>query len=241
MLTITIAVYDHFSTDHTREVLQPFIDLGWVSYVPFDDNSKYAQSAAFVRFMSRWSKLSKWHFFFDIDEFITRNETLLPAHELSEPLATWFDRKYDSYGGVALPRLSFSSNGHYQRPEGGVLENYVETRVVDQNFFSPKLLQKGGERTSGDIHRAEYSHDLLLVDPREKSGEALWQDRQDYPVYLHHYWAKSWDECVGKIKQAVRSVLPLSSFFRPSLQIHLLYTVSSLLASPKPPRSPPVD
>jgi hypothetical protein len=209
-----LAVYDHLhSNDNTREILQPFVDLGWVTWVDFDVDSKYAQSEAFNRFMSTWGKRSKWHFFFDIDEFLARNETLLPAAELEEPFTTWFDRKYSGNGGVALPRLAFSSNGHYHRPEAGTLASYTEVRAIDRNFYAPKIIQQGKHRVSGDIHRATFSDDLVLVDPAGKSGEAFWEDAGSYPVYLHHYWAKSWDECVGKIKQSVRFLLSILSPF----------------------------
>ncbi|GAA5915349.1 hypothetical protein JCM6882_000226 [Rhodosporidiobolus microsporus] len=197
-------VYDHFSTDNTRELLRPFEDLGWVTYVQYNQEGRWAQPLAFEKFMKEWAAHSKWLFFFDIDEYITRNTTLLAGTgELDEPFVPWFDRKYsDGVGGVALPRLSFSSNGHYSPPADGPLSGFTETRELDRNFYVPKIVSQARfKKPGGDIHKQEFEGGRRLVDPSGKSGEGMWEDRGGYPAYMHHYWAKSWDECVAKIKQ----------------------------------------
>ncbi|GAA5876316.1 hypothetical protein JCM8547_008883 [Rhodosporidiobolus lusitaniae] len=198
-------VYDHFSTDETKEILAPLVDLGWVTWITFNQEGKYAQSSAFEKFAAEWALQSKWLFFFDADEFVVRNETLLPQSELDEPFADWFDRKYGSFGGVALPRLSFTSNGHYTPPAEGTLASYTEAREIDRNFFVPKIIsQLRYKKRGGDIHKQEYEENWLLADPLGRTGGEMWKGRDTeggYPLYMHHYWAKSWEECVGKIKQ----------------------------------------
>ncbi|GAA5864090.1 hypothetical protein JCM8547_005132 [Rhodosporidiobolus lusitaniae] len=198
-------VYDHFSTDETKEILAPLVDLGWVTWIPFNQPNKFAQSNAFERFTADWAQRSKWLFFFDADEFVVRNETLLPQSELDEPFADWFDRKYGSFGGVALPRLPFTSNGHYTPPAEGTLAGYTEAREIDHNFFVPKIMSQARyKKKGGDIHKQEFEHHWHLADPLGNTGAEMWPGRDKeggYPLYIHHYWAKSWEECVGKIKQ----------------------------------------
>ncbi|GAA5821005.1 hypothetical protein JCM11251_001916 [Rhodosporidiobolus azoricus] len=200
-------VYDHFSTDATRELLRPFTDLGWVTFVPFNHEGRWAQPAAFEKFTSDWANLSKWLFFFDIDEFIVRNETLLASTgELDIPFATWFDHKYSSYGGVAIGRMSFSSNGHYSPPPEGTLAGFTETRVIDRNFWVPKIVSQAKyKKKGGDIHRQEFEGGRGFVDALEKGGESMWEDAKSgaggYPVTISHFWAQSWDQCIAKIKQ----------------------------------------
>ncbi|GAA5828000.1 hypothetical protein JCM11251_005685 [Rhodosporidiobolus azoricus] len=200
-------VYDHFSTDNTHELLRPFVDLGWVTYVQYNQEGRWAQPLAFERFTSEWATHTKWLFFFDIDEYVARNETLLAGTgELDEPFATWFDRKYGDVGGVALPRLSFSSNGHYTRPDESPLSAYTETRLPDHNFYAPKVISQARfKKPGGDIHKQEYENGLKLVDPSGKSGDAMWEDGKKgeakYACALYHYWSGSWEECVAKIKQ----------------------------------------
>ncbi|GAA6038805.1 hypothetical protein JCM8097_002901 [Rhodosporidiobolus ruineniae] len=196
-------VYDHFSTDETRELLRPFEDLGWVTFVPFNHEGRWAQPVAFDHFVADYKTTAKWLFFFDIDEFVARNETLLAGTgELDEPFVDWFDRKYSDFGGVSLGRIPFSSNGHYTRPAEGTLAGYTEARAIDRNFFAPKVVSQARYKLpGGDIHKQEFEGNLSFVDPNGKSGEQRWEDKGSYPVYLHHYWARSWEECVTRIKQ----------------------------------------
>lgn len=231
-------VYDHFSTDTSREILQPFVDLGWVTYDPWNRNTTWVYAEAFDNFMGNWQKRSKWLVFLDVDEFITRNESLLASTSsdaLDEPLATWFDRKYDSYGGVALPRLSFSSNGHYYRPAGSVLESYTEARAVDESFRVPKVMHQGKYRTGGDMAAGKYRDGRVLADSKEQAGEEMWDGVQDYPVYIHHYWAKSWDECVARIEQSVRFLPSFPSLF---LSLSPSFSKLNLPLRHRPSRTP---
>ncbi|GAA5981529.1 hypothetical protein JCM11641_004087 [Rhodosporidiobolus odoratus] len=198
-------VYDHFSTDSTQALLAPLVDLGWVTYVPYTVNDAWAQPRAFEKFIAEWKLRSKWLFFFDIDEFIIRNVTLLAGTgEMNEPFAEWFDQKYGKYGGVAMPRLSFSSNGRYTHPPEGVLAGYTETREIGRDFFAPKVISQARfKKAGGNIHGQEYTPEsgLEMVDPLEKSGGKLWEDKSGYPVYLNHYWSKDFEGCVKRIKQ----------------------------------------
>ena len=201
-------VYDHGSDDDTVERLLPFVELGWVTLVPYHEESRWAQPRAFDRFRDEWKRHSKWLFFFDIDEFLVQNTTssALPADENEDDASDfvdWFDRRYSDYGGVSFGRVSFTTGGHYVRPQGGVLASYTDARIYDRNFRAPKIasqarfMQKGG----GDIHKQNYSDGMLLVDSLEVSGEDRLMSEGDYPVYLNHYWSKSWDECLSRIKQ----------------------------------------
>lgn len=196
-------VYDHGSDDDTVERLLPFVELGWVTLVPYHEESRWAQPRAFDRFRDEWRRHSKWLFFFDIDEFLVQNTTLPATEDDSSNFVDWFDRRYSGYGGVSFGRVSFTTGGHYVRPQGGVLASYTDARIYDRNFRAPKIasqarfMQKGG----GDIHKQNYSDGMLLVDSLEVSGEDRLMSEGDYPVYLNHYWSKSWDECLSRIKQ----------------------------------------
>ncbi|SCV68172.1 BQ2448_293 [Microbotryum intermedium] len=198
-------VYDHMSDDDTRERLLPLVELGWVTLVSQEDSSKWAQPRSVDDFMAAWKLRSKWLFFLDIDEYVARNQTRVPGPGrigLEESSFTaWFESEYGRMGGVAIPRLCFTSNGHYQRPQEGVMQSYTEARVVDRNFFVPKIMLQARFRLAGDIHKATFSDNRKLVDPLRKTGDEMLKQDGGYPFYIHHYWAKSWDECVKRIKQ----------------------------------------
>lgn len=195
-------VYDHSSEDDTLEKLRPFVDLGWVTLVQYSRADPWAQPLSFESFVADWKQHSKWLFFFDVDEFVARNDTLLVRMgEDKEPFNEWFEETYGSYGGVALPRLSFTSNGHYERPGEGVLAAYTEARTIDSSFYVPKIIaQARFMKPHGSIHEQAFD-DLPLVDPLGKSGTSMWEDKGDYPVYLHHYWSKDFASCLKRSKQ----------------------------------------
>ncbi|POY75451.1 hypothetical protein BMF94_1523 [Rhodotorula taiwanensis] len=197
-------LYDHDSDDNTVEKLLPFVELGWVTLIPFKEDSRWAQPRAFERFRDEWKEHAKWLFFFDIDEFVVQNSTALEEAQRDQvDFVDWFDRRYSQYGGVSFGRMSFTTNGHYTRPADGAMASYTVSRVIDRNFRAPKIasqarfMQKGG----GDIHKQVYTDDMQLVDSLEHGGDDRLMAGGDYPVYLNHYWSKSWDECVGRIKQ----------------------------------------
>ncbi|KAM0753534.1 hypothetical protein T439DRAFT_322429 [Meredithblackwellia eburnea MCA 4105] len=193
-------VYDHHSTDHTNELLLPLVELGWVTYVNWTDTSKWAQPYAFENCQREFKTHTDHTLFFDTDEFIVRNAT---AAENEMPFLDWIDTKFNpSVGGIAIPRLSFSSNGHYTRPEGGVLAAYTETRIVDHNFFSPKILGTPRYLKKGDQHNQEYTDGRVLFDSSGNSGDLKLKGKEGYELYFHHYWAKSYAECQTKILQA---------------------------------------
>lgn len=214
------AVYDHFSSGPlaTKPILQPFIDLGWVTYVPYNVASSQAQTAAFETFISSFALLSKWLLFADPDEFLVRNTSSSSPQEEEEeePFVEWFDRQYSHHGGVALPRLAFSSNGHYTRPNTtGLLSSYTETRALDANALIPKIVAQTRYKrdVKGDnIHKMSFQKGRELVDPRGREwGEVVRGVKEKsevvsggWEIYMHHYWAKSWEECMGKVKQQVR-------------------------------------
>ncbi|KAM0753529.1 hypothetical protein T439DRAFT_345973 [Meredithblackwellia eburnea MCA 4105] len=193
-------IYDHHSTDNTRELLLPLVELGWVTYRYWNITNQWAQSRAFRSCAEEFKMHTDRLLFFDADEFLVRNSTST-ADEL--PLIDWIDTQFDSnIGGIFLPRLSFGSNGLYSRPAHGILASYTETRVIDKNFFSPKVMGKPRFMVSGDIHSQKYSDGLEMVDSSGRSGDAALKSYEGYHLYLHHYWAKSYAECQEKILQA---------------------------------------
>ncbi|GAA6033683.1 hypothetical protein JCM8097_004380 [Rhodosporidiobolus ruineniae] len=198
-------VFDHGSTDGTLAKLTPFVQLGWVTLLDWSSSSgEYPQWRAYNQFMSDYKRQAKFQLFFDADEFVVRNQTLLAGTgELDEPFMDWFDRKYSQYGSIVLPRRSMTSNGHYRRPDDLLIASYTEMRgVFDHTFYLGKHVSQSRMLLDGTtLHDSVVAKPYLSVDPNGKAGDRKWEDKGDYPVYMHHVWSKSWEECVGKIKQ----------------------------------------
>ena len=112
-----VLLYDHFSTDNPRELLQPWIDAGIVELidwpVPWSDG---AQGKAYVDALHRLRQRSRWAAFIDIDEFLFSPTGRSVAEVLT---------RYEEHAGVIVNWQCYGTSGHETRPPGLVIENYT--------------------------------------------------------------------------------------------------------------------
>ncbi|HEX5238021.1 MAG TPA: glycosyltransferase family 92 protein [Sphingomicrobium sp.] len=112
-----VILYDHFSTDNARELLQPWIDAGIVQLidwpVPWDEG---AQGKACLDALRRLRGRSRWAAFIDIDEFLF-SPTGRPLPEIL--------RGYEDHAGVIVNWQCYGTSGHKMRPSGLVIESYT--------------------------------------------------------------------------------------------------------------------
>lgn len=118
-----IYLYNNRSTDEHREVVAPFVDQGFVVAYDWPDIlppdvvvGEAAQCAVYQDCILRHGRDSRWIAFIDLDEFL-----FSPAGaSLPEVL-----REYERWPGVGVNWAQFGTSGHYMRPEGLVIENFV--------------------------------------------------------------------------------------------------------------------
>lgn len=112
-----VLLYDHFSTDGAREVLQPWIDAEIVELidwpVPWDEG---AQGKAYLDALRRLRGRSRWAAFIDLDEFL--------FSPTGRPLPDVLSR-YEGHAGVVVNWQGYGTSGHKARPSGLVIENYT--------------------------------------------------------------------------------------------------------------------
>jgi hypothetical protein len=126
-------LYDNNSADEHREVLAPYVEEGSVVVHdwPFPFLSSGAPLAilrAFDHCLSRHGDDSRWIAFLDVDEFLF-SPTLRPVSELLVD--------YEACPGVGVCRLDFGTSGHLTRPDGLVIENYVQRRAYPPDAEAP--------------------------------------------------------------------------------------------------------
>jgi hypothetical protein len=107
-------LYNNYSEDNYREVLQPFIDAGLVTLIEWPRTP--ASPAANEDFILRCQGRYEWAAVLDADEFVVIRDGSSIGDFLS---------RYNKYPAVALYWRYFGSNGHKKRPEGPVIAAYT--------------------------------------------------------------------------------------------------------------------
>lgn len=110
-------LYDNGSTDHSKEVLQPWIRAGLVELFDWPLHWKSgAQTKAFMDALDRLRGRSRWGAFIDIDEYLFSPT----GRSVAEVL-----REYEGTAGVVVNWQCYGSSGHKTRPNGLTIESYT--------------------------------------------------------------------------------------------------------------------
>ncbi len=126
-------VYDNGSTDNTKKILQPYIDVGDITYIYFPGRDR--QSEAYLNASRNFGVETKWLAAIDLDEFIVLHE----KNNLREFMAEFADCSQ-----VSLRWVIYGSSGHEKQPEGMVLENFrgheILPSFVPKSIFNPRTV-----------------------------------------------------------------------------------------------------
>ena len=118
-----ILLYDNFSTDDFRQVLEPWIAAGYVELIDwpifFDED---AQTKAYSDALCRLRGWARWAAFIDIDEFLFSPT----GQQVSEVL-----KQYEGHAGVIVNWQCYGTSGHATRPVGLTIENYTRRASTD--------------------------------------------------------------------------------------------------------------
>ena len=188
-------LYDHGSTDASRNVLAPYVEDGsvvlhdWPAHAGRRGHGRGWQAQPVVQSFNDCLKRHRddahWIAFIDVDEFLfSPTGTLVP-----EVL-----RGFDELPGLGVPWAFYGMSGHKARPDGLVIENYTErtTRPRRSRWF--KSIVKPPR-----VSQARGPHVF-----------AYWDDLDMYPVpafapfdllRINHYWTKSEEEFKEKLSR----------------------------------------
>ena len=112
-------IYDNDSTDNMREVLQPFIAQGLVTYKKLPGKAR--QLDAYNMAIHDYKDKFRYIAILDCDEFCFCLEHNKNLYEFVDE----FMKAHEKAGGIGVNWLIFGSSGHETKPVGGVLENYL--------------------------------------------------------------------------------------------------------------------
>lgn len=107
-------LYDNGSTDDTKKILSKYIKSGIVEYIPFPGEKM--QVPAYTHFIKNFKKENRWTAVIDLDEFL-----VIKQKSLKQFLTSNLDAAQ-----ILVPWVFFGSNGHTEKPNGLVIENYTK-------------------------------------------------------------------------------------------------------------------
>ena len=193
-------LYDNGSTDHHLEVLAPYLEEGIVTRHewpgPFlgHKGRPRALFTAFEHCVGAHREDARWIAFLDIDEFL-----FSPAGaQLPDVL-----REYERFPGVVVSRAEFGPSGHQKKPDGLVIESYVERLQLKPDDRAPyKSIVEPGHITRCLSAHCFRFRDGTPVDEELRPVDPLrYMDRK--PVVwerlrIHHYFSRSEEERIRK-------------------------------------------
>jgi hypothetical protein len=198
-------LYNNESTDDHLELLAPYLDQGIVELrdwsLPFgakEDPLRFlsqGQARAYEDCLRHSGDRSRWIAFIDLDEFLF-SPTGRPLPEVLT--------EYEEWPGVGVNWAVFGPSGHQRKPEGLVLENYVErldspaSRTIKTIVDPPHV--------TGCIGAHSFRFDRLgAVDENQfPTFAGLTKSVSFSRLRINHYLTKSVEEYQGRAKGRVR-------------------------------------
>jgi hypothetical protein len=189
-------LYDNGSTDHHLEVLAPYLDAGlatrheWpLAFLGHNGRPK-ATFLAFEHCVGAHRDEARWIAFLDMDEFLFSPT----GAQLPEVM-----REYERFPGVVVSRAEFGPSGHLTKPDGLVIESYVERQPLRPDDESPykSIVEPGLVTRCLSAHSFVYrdglpvDEDMRPVDPLKRMTRkpVAWSR-----LRVHHYFSRSEEE-----------------------------------------------
>ena len=179
-----IFLYEDYGSKSHLDVVKPYGDRVHLNSIDviFKNNPNIVgvnnQEKLFFWFPNNYKGLFDWVLFNDVDEFLILKQ---PLQELLE--------EYNNKGGILLKWKWYSANGHIEKPEGKVMDNYTKsvTSIFDYHWAYKSFVNlKKNTCWENIIHKAKDA-----VFPVTDWG--------CHKAWLNHYFTKSWEEWKIKI------------------------------------------
>jgi hypothetical protein len=207
-------LYDNGSEDNTRQVLQPFVDRGWVTLIdwptlPGEDmwgpQGRHLEDC--LRESATFEDDSVWRGAFDVDEFVAVvGLTLSPKPFLGQaPFALhhYLNLLEDAEcGGIIMDRVEYAADFVSPPPGGLVITDIVQRRVSTAwpaIVGKPLVFADGFARLEGGLNFTTKQGFRPCLSDRTEWDQVVSHPRVYEPIRLHHYVVRSYEECLLKI------------------------------------------
>lgn len=166
-------IYDNESSDNIKEVLQPYIEKGLVTYDLFVGKSKNKQSQVYNGAIEKYKNETKWFAPLDTDEF---------AYAPNDKTIAEYLKDNEKYNQIVMKWWIYGNSGHETKPEGLVIENFTMREKVPNG--STKSIVQGKKVLYMLVHK----HGVV--------GKTKYAPLNE--IRCNHYYGKSVEEYKNK-------------------------------------------
>ena len=198
-----IFIYDnnHDGEEHFEDVLQTYIDDGFVTVIDYR-NKEAAQLSAYNDCYSKYGNEYDWIAFFDFDEFLT----LVKDKDIKSYLS-----HFDGFQGVKINWMVYTDNGLVKNDGRKVLERFTTPMEYDNGVtykFPENYHVKSVLRTGNNFIWKETPHNIRGVKYSASNGkptnDSPFQPYNYEYAYIKHFPTKTIEEFInGKLKRGV--------------------------------------
>jgi Glycosyltransferase family 92 len=180
-------LYNNFSTDDFRVVLEPWIAAGMVTL--HDWPVPVGQLPAYRHCVRHYRRQARWIAFIDIDEFL-----FSPRQTDIRPILA----EYGDLPGIVVHSPYFGTGGHVTRPAEPVVESFLRrgplTLASAKTIANPRWIY-----AIRDVHLFKYCAGEALDTARLRpgAGGSPAVDR----LCLNHYWSRSMNDLQTKVRR----------------------------------------
>ena len=190
-------LFDNDSTDGTREILESYITSGTVIYESI--NGQARQMDAYNIALKKYGKYFRYFAVIDCDEFLFSTDSM--------PLIDLLDKFFSSkkgIGGLAVNWMCYGSGGHIEKPDGGVLENFLyraETNF-EKNRLTKTICAPEAVLAFVNAHYAVYRRGYKAYNELGEEVEGpLTASPSHRHIRINHYFTKSRNEYIEKMER----------------------------------------
>ncbi len=177
-------LYNNFSQDNYKEILQPYIDNNLVTLTEFP--VKHGQSQAYQNCVENYASETNWIAFIDLDEYAVP----LKGKDLKSCL-----KKYSKFPAISFPWYMFSSSGIIHENtnklicEQFTLGHYHAASM--KSFLNTKWAEKITSYKSPHFFRFKIFNKVF---PENTAFFSKIKNKPQQPsIQINHYYNKSFD------------------------------------------------
>lgn len=190
-----IYIYDNDSPDKMKQELYSYIKSGKVVYTLMPGKGR--QLDAYNDAIRKYKYRTRYMAFIDADEFLVPERNKETLDETVKEIM----KKNKRAGGIAVNWRVFGSSGHIQKPDGLVIENYLNRgdgyakgNDCIKTIANPRFIER--------YEHVHYPHYYLGFHNIDESGKIVlgWSNPCDKTrfIRINHYFTKSQEEWISR-------------------------------------------
>lgn len=195
-------VYDHGSTDESRDVWQPYIDRGIAELKPITGEHHPAQMEAYNDAVKRSRGVSKYLALIDVDEFLVPMKHDRAIDAIEDIFRAYEETPFKfpgscAAGGIGINWRVYGTSGHQTPADGLVIDEYKYRGPDDMmiNCHIKSIVKPECVKTIINPHFAIYEEGYWCISEHGSLiPTAFFYDSRCDILRVNHYYTKSEQE-----------------------------------------------